>query len=55
MEWLFIAIIYIPDSTTLHVSHRVATAKECNDIGIAYKQIEEYTDYKCLEVKALKW
>jgi hypothetical protein len=55
MEWLFIALIYIPDSTTLQVSHKAATARECNDIGIAYKSIEEYTDYKCIEIKSVKW
>ena len=51
IQYLFIALIYIPDSTTLHVSHRVSSLEECNDLGVAYKAIEEYTDYKCVEVK----
>ena len=52
-EYIFIALIYVPESSTLAISQRVSSEKECMLIEKSLKQKEALVDTSCIEVKAL--
>lgn len=53
-EYIFIALIYVPESSTLAISQRVSSEKECMLIEKSLKEKEALVDTSCIEVKALK-
>ena len=53
-EYIFIALIYVPESSTLSISQRVSSEKECMLIEESLREKEESVDASCIKVKALR-
>ena len=53
-EYIFIALIYVPESSTIAITQRVSSKKECMLIEKSLKEKEALVDTSCIEVKALK-
>lgn len=54
-EYIFIALIYVPECSTLAISQRVSSVQECILIEKSLKEKEALVDTSCLKVKALRW
>ena len=53
LEYIFIALIYVPESSTLAISQRVSNKKECMLIKKTLKK-EDLVDTSCIEVRTLR-
>lgn len=54
-EYIFIALIYVPECSTLAISQRVSSVQECRMIEKSLKEKEALVDTSCIKVKALRW
>ena len=53
-EYIFIALIYVPESSTLAITQRVSSVAECRMIEESLREKEELVDASCIKVKVLK-
>ena len=51
-EYIFIALIYVPESSTIAITQRVSSKKECMLIEKSLKEKEGLVDTSCIKVKA---